>query len=96
MSARTDKAKTDKNKTGGAGHPSRKSSPSRLQSMLDALQHSENFLNSIIEHSPQAMWISDSDGTLIRTNQALRNLLNTTDEELVGKYNVLRDNIVEE
>lgn len=96
MSARTDKAKTDKNKAAGAGHPSRGPGPSRLQSMLDALQHSENFLNSVIEHSPHAMWISDSDGTLIKTNQALRNLLNTTDEELVGKYNVLQDNIVEE
>jgi len=42
------------------------------------------------------MWISDSSGTLIKTNQALRDMLNVTDEELVGKYNVLQDNIVEE
>jgi len=61
-----------------------------------ALRDSENFLNSLIEQSPHAMWISDSHGTLIKTNQALRDLLNVSDEELVGKYNVFQDNIVKE
>ena len=62
----------------------------------DALRYSETFLKSIIEKSPHAMWISDSSGTLIKLNQACRDLLNITDEEVVGKYNVLEDNIVEE
>jgi PAS domain S-box-containing protein len=62
----------------------------------EAIKYSEEFLNNIIEKSPFAMWISDSQGTLVRTNQALRDLLHTTDEELVGKYNVFKDNIVEE
>ncbi|MFA5399056.1 MAG: HD domain-containing phosphohydrolase [Dehalococcoidia bacterium] len=96
MTTRSDKSKPAKSKAGGAGHPSRRSSPSRLQSTLDALKHSEGFLLSLIEQSPHAMWISNSQGTLIKMNQACRDLLNVTDEELVGKYNVLQDNIVEQ
>ena len=38
----------------------------------EALRPSETFLDSIIEHSPHAMWISDAQGTLIRQNQACR------------------------
>jgi PAS domain S-box-containing protein/putative nucleotidyltransferase with HDIG domain len=69
----------------------------KSQSLLvAALRYSKIFIESLIEQSPYAMWISDSSGTLVKTNQALRNLLNVTDEELVGKYNVLQDNIVEE
>ncbi|MFA5066094.1 MAG: PAS domain S-box protein [Dehalococcoidia bacterium] len=61
-----------------------------------ALRQSEAFLKSIIEHSPYAMWISDSHGLMIKMNKALRGLFNVTDEELVGKYNIFQDNIVEE
>ena len=61
-----------------------------------AVMASETFLKSIIDQSPYPLWISDDEGTLIRTNQALRDLLQITDEELVGKYNILKDNIVEE
>jgi len=68
-------------------------SPTELKA---ALRHSESFLNSIIEHSPYAMFISDINGTMTKMNQALRDLLNVTDEELVGKYNIFQDNIVEE
>ena len=61
-----------------------------------ALRDSEAFLDTIIEHNPRSMWVSDDQGTLIRMNQACRDLLQVTNEELVGKYNVLEDNIVEE
>jgi PAS domain S-box-containing protein len=57
---------------------------------------STNLLDSIIEQNPHAMWISDENGTLIRLNQACRDLLHLSDEDVVGKYNVLKDNIVEE
>ncbi len=50
-----------------------------------------NFLDTIINQSPIAMWISDSTGTLIRSNQALRTILNVTDEQIIGKFNVLSD-----
>jgi PAS domain S-box-containing protein len=62
----------------------------------ESLQNSKSFLSSIIEQSPHPMWISDAQGTLLRLNQACRDLLNISDDEVVGKYNVLKDNIIEE
>ncbi|WP_111707412.1 PAS domain-containing hybrid sensor histidine kinase/response regulator [Lutibacter citreus] len=50
-----------------------------------------NFLNVVIENSPFAMWVSDAGGTIIRANQALRNILNISNEIIIGKYNVLED-----
>ena len=67
-----------------------------LNHSLKALQSSEGFLSTIIENSPHAMWISDDKGTIIRTNQALRDLLHVADDEIVDNYNVLKDNVVEE
>jgi PAS domain S-box-containing protein len=61
-----------------------------------SLRNSEAFLNNIIEQSPYSIWISDEKGTLTRLNQACRNLLHIKDEDVLGKYNVLKDNIVEE
>ncbi|MCJ7639602.1 MAG: PAS domain S-box protein, partial [Euryarchaeota archaeon] len=57
----------------------------------DDVKVREDFLQKVIEQSPNAMWISDEHGTVIRMNQALRDLLEITDEEIIGKYNVLRD-----
>jgi PAS domain S-box-containing protein len=62
----------------------------------EALALSRQFLNSVIEQSPESMWISDSKGTLIRMNQACRELFGATDEEAIGKYNLLKDNLIEE
>jgi two-component system, cell cycle sensor histidine kinase and response regulator CckA len=66
------------------------------QRFEEALWQSEAFFSSIFERSPTATWLSDDQGTLLRMNQACRDLLHITDEEVVGRYNVLRDNIVEE
>jgi PAS domain S-box-containing protein len=52
---------------------------------------SKSFLDSVIDSSPFAMWISDREGMLIRANRSLRETLNLTDEQLIGKYNVLND-----
>jgi len=62
----------------------------------EALKEEEEFLNSAIEQTPNALWISDEAGTVIRMNQALRDLLEITDEEIIGKYNVLQDVQVKE
>ncbi len=62
----------------------------------DALRESQLFLETIFQQSPHSMWVSDSQGTLIRMNQACRDLLHVTDEDLVGKYNLFEDNIVEQ
>ena len=61
-----------------------------------SLEESVSFLNSIIEQSPYSTWISDNTGTLIKLNQACRDLLHITDEDVVGKYNLFHDNIVKE
>jgi len=62
----------------------------------ESLRQSQVFIESIIEHSPHSMWISDDKGNMIRMNQACRDMLHVSDDEVVGKYNLLRDNIVAE
>jgi PAS domain S-box-containing protein len=62
----------------------------------EMLRRSRAFQENIIEHSPTSLWISDEHGTLIRMNQACREILHLRDEEVVGKYNIFNDNIVEE
>lgn len=62
----------------------------------DALRKNESFLNDIIEQTPYSMWISDAKGTLLRLNQACREMLQITDEEVLGKYNILTDSIVQD
>ncbi|MBN2852909.1 MAG: diguanylate cyclase [Clostridia bacterium] len=44
-----------------------------------------------IEQNPFPMWVSDQEGTIIKTNKALRDLLQVKEEDVVGKYNVLED-----
>jgi len=62
----------------------------------EALKTREAFLDTIIEQTPSALWISDDKGTVVRMSQALRDLLEITDEEIIGKYNVLKDTQVME
>ncbi len=62
-----------------------------LQMSENKYRNQANFLNVVIENSPFAMWVSDTKGILIRANQALRNILNLTDDMIIGKYNVLHD-----
>jgi PAS domain S-box-containing protein len=60
-----------------------------------ALKHSQVFLDNVIERSPNALWISDEHGTLLRMNQACRDILHLHDAEVVGKYNIFEDNLLE-
>jgi len=62
----------------------------------EALISSERFLNSIVEQSPVSMWISDSEGTILKQNQACRDLFGVRDKEVIGKYNLFKDNIFQE
>ncbi len=64
--------------------------------MERTLQESESFLTSVIEQSPYPIWISDAAGTMVRQNRACRETLRVTDEDVVGKYNIFEDEIVEE
>src|SRR4030042_1733154 len=70
--------------------------PIARQRFEEILRNSESFLNSIINKSSYPMWIADDQGTLVWLNQACRDLLGLTDAEVIGKYNILQDNIGEE
>ena len=61
----------------------------------EVLGASESLLHSIFAQSPYPMWIADAQGTLIWLNQSCQDLLDLTAAEVVGKYNVFQDNIVE-
>ena len=55
------------------------------------------FLDRVVDLSPFAMWVANPEGTVFRTNRTLRDTLNLTDEQIVGKYNVLKDtNLVQQ
>ncbi len=60
------------------------------------LRDSRDFLNRMVSQSACAVWISDEKGTLLRTNRACCNLLNIEENEVVEKYNIFEDNIIEE
>jgi PAS domain S-box-containing protein len=66
------------------------------EALLAELLKTKLFLEQIIEYSPNSMWISDEHGTLILLNQACRNFMKVADDEVVGKYNVFSDNVIEE
>jgi PAS domain S-box-containing protein len=67
----------------------------RVQERTAELGQSQAFLESVIEHSPNSLWISDAHGTMLKMNQACRDQLHLRDTEVVGKYNLLQDNLVE-
>ncbi len=60
----------------------------RAEEMLKA---SESFLKRIMDESPFAMWVSDEKGTMTRSNRALRESAGLTDAQLIGRYNVCKD-----
>jgi PAS domain S-box-containing protein len=69
----------------------RKQAQKDLQMSEQKSRNQANFLDVVIESSPFAMQVMDAKGVIIRTNQALRNILNVTDDMIIGKYNVLHD-----
>jgi PAS domain S-box-containing protein len=64
---------------------------SRRRQALKESREKQEFLNLVLERSPVPMWIGSPTGTLLRANQALYSVLNLTPEQVVGKYNLLRD-----
>jgi PAS domain S-box-containing protein len=67
---------------------------SKLEELQSELATKEAFINTIIDSCPVPIWISDNKGTLIRSNPALRRILNYSEEQIVGKYNVFEDPVV--
>lgn len=72
-----------------------KAQKSHLKRVLQDMQNTRSFLDALMDQSPFPLWVSNAEGTLIRTNQALRKTLNLTDAQLVGKYNVFQDKNLE-
>ena len=60
------------------------------------LKSSEEKFRTVMERSPFPMWIADENGLLQNANKALKSLLNLTDEQLIGKYNVLKDENIQD
>ena len=60
------------------------------------LKNSVAFLNSLIDQSPTPMWIADERGILILTNKACCDLLRVDEVDVIGKYNIFNDNIIQE
>jgi HD-GYP domain-containing protein (c-di-GMP phosphodiesterase class II) len=60
------------------------------------IHSAELFIDRVVEMSPYAMWISDNKGVVIRTNNSLRKILNTSNEQIIGQYNILYDKNIED
>ncbi len=58
------------------------------------LLESVSFLNDVIEQCPSSILISDENGTLIKLNNACIKLFNINPEDIIGKYNVLKDILI--
>ncbi|MBU4484768.1 PAS domain S-box protein, partial [bacterium] len=67
----------------------------RSRKAEEALKEKTNFLDQIIETSALSMWISDKTGTAIRTNPACLEFFGASEEEVVGKYNLFKDVVIE-
>ncbi|MCK5686884.1 PAS domain S-box protein [bacterium] len=64
---------------------------SKRKATEEKLREKTNFLNRIINDSAISMGISDSNGTAIRFNHAAEKLFNIKEKEIVGKYNLFKD-----
>ncbi|MBU0730467.1 MAG: ABC transporter substrate-binding protein [Proteobacteria bacterium] len=67
----------------------------RRKKAEDDLLERTNFLDKIIDSSALSMWISDEKGTAIRTNPACLEFFGATEEEVIGKYNLFHDAVIE-
>jgi PAS domain S-box-containing protein len=49
------------------------------------------FLDTLVDMSPFAMWVSDADGTIVRVNRSLAEALHLPSDAIIGVYNVFGD-----
>ncbi len=61
-----------------------------------ALKEKTLFTEQLIEATALSTWISDKNGTAIKANRACFELFGATEEEIIGKYNVLNDELAEQ
>lgn len=63
--------------------------------MEEALKEKTNFAGKIIQSSALSTWISDEHGTAIQTNPACLEFFGATEAEVIGKYNLFKDEVIE-
>jgi PAS domain S-box-containing protein len=61
----------------------------------EALKSRTDFLDKLIDSSALSTWISDEQGTAIRTNPACLKFFGAMEQEVIGKYNLFRDAVIE-
>lgn len=66
-----------------------------LRRAEQSLAEQAHFLDRLIESSALSTWISDAEGTAIRTNPACLAFFGATEEEVIGKYNLFKDGVIE-
>jgi len=59
------------------------------------LKEKSDFINRIIDTSALSTWISDENGTAIQTNPACLKFFGATEAEVIGRYNLLKDEVLE-
>jgi PAS domain S-box-containing protein len=62
----------------------------------EELKAHSDFTDRIIENSAHSLWISDSKGTAIKTNPACLKLFGATKDEIINKYNLFQDVVIEQ
>jgi PAS domain S-box-containing protein len=62
----------------------------------EMLKEKSVFLDKIIGSSAVSTWISDETGTAIRANPACLEFFGATEDEVIGKYNLFRDSVIQE
>lgn len=60
------------------------------------LKEKTDFLDKVIESAALSTWISDEKGTVVRANPACLEFFGATEDEIVGKYNLFQDVVIEE
>lgn len=72
-----------------------KSLSNKLIEAENALKEKTQFLDKVIESSALSTWISDIKGTAIRANPACLNFFGAKENEVVGRYNIFKDSVIE-
>ncbi len=67
----------------------------KMKRVENQLKENSNFLDTIIEDAAISMWISDKNGIAIKINSACLDLFGAKKEEVIGKYNLFEDNVID-
>jgi len=66
----------------------------KIKQAEEELQVQSKFIDDLIESSALSTWISDKNGIAIRANHACLDFFGATTEEVVGKYNLFKDEVL--